>query len=109
MSYFVFVYGTLRIGQGNHDLISKRYLSVQQVEVNGFKIEIINKLPFALASANSHIMGELFEFDDPQVIKDLDVLEGYQIPGYEENLYNRDIININGQDAFIYTMGNPNL
>lgn len=105
--YHVFVYGTLRRGHENHHFIDGRYCSVVSAVLDDHSVEWIDGLPFAFRNAGSRLSGELYEFDDDDVLEELDLLEGYQIPGYDDDLYVRETVTVNGQPAFVYLKGNP--
>ncbi len=96
----LFVYGTLRRGESNHDLIAGRYRSVTPSVLRGFRVERRHGLLFALpAAAEAVIAGELYEFADTQILRDLDRLEGFQGPGHPGNLYER--IEVDGVSLYV--------
>jgi gamma-glutamylcyclotransferase (GGCT)/AIG2-like uncharacterized protein YtfP len=105
--YQVFVYGTLRRGHENHCVIEDRYRAVAPAVLDDYRVEFMDGLPFAVKSVGSRITGELYEFDDDEVLEDLDLLEGYQIPGCDDDLYVRETVVVSGQSAFVYLKGHP--
>ena len=101
----VFTYGTLRRGLSNHDLIDGRYSKVKESQVKGFKKITKGCLPYAITAPDSILDGELYEFETDEILSDLDLLEGYNLPGYDYNHYDRITIqDINGLEAYMYVM-----
>jgi gamma-glutamylcyclotransferase (GGCT)/AIG2-like uncharacterized protein YtfP len=86
----VFVYGTLRTGQSNHQVIARWLKSAQLACIKG---ELYH-LPFgypAVTRGEGTVYGELMEFNDPsRALKAMDELEDYFGEG-QDNLYDRVI------------------
>lgn len=93
-SNFFFVYGTLRVGQGNWRWLLQGKPGVKHLgkarTVNKYTLRTAG-IPFVYPSpATSHITGDLFEIISPGVIKGLDQLEGHR-EGVKDG-YHREII-----------------
>lgn len=95
MSKYVFVYGTLKQGYGNHRLLSKEpmlrgavTLPCRMISLGGF--------PALVPSDDYHeIHGEIYEVDD-STFESLDFLEGYP------DFYNRDTFYWNLMDVEVW-------
>ncbi len=99
----LFVYGTLRQGQSNHDLLIGRYLSrTPDVVLNGYRLEEIDGLYYAVADPRRRIVGELYHFKDESILAHLDAFEGFNQPELDVNLYER----ILHGDIHLYIRGN---
>jgi gamma-glutamylcyclotransferase (GGCT)/AIG2-like uncharacterized protein YtfP len=73
----IFVYGTLKPGEANHDRYCQSATHIQAAIAHG----TLFALPFgypAMTPGNSPISGFLLTFDDPQILNELDELEDYQ-------------------------------
>lgn len=96
----VFVYGTLRRGQGNHDwhLAKARY--VGRASLAGYRMHSLRAFP-GICKAHGEtgaVRGEVYEVDGPTLAK-LDSLEG--VP----RLYQRTRLTLaDGTRADVYTM-----
>ena len=72
----VFVYGTLKCGKSNHWLLEGKYSAVRQAAVCGQLFDL-GAYPVARFGGNRFIYGEVFQFDDIDlVLPALDRLEG---------------------------------
>jgi len=115
----VFVYGTLRTGQGNYNRLLKDVDGVEKVcddKISGFIMFHLGGfpaiVPVDLVYKESHareiqndcdIIGEVFSVT-PDVLKRLDRLEGYY-PNRKNNFYSRgEIITENGHKTLVYFM-----
>lgn len=87
----IFVYGSLRTGFFNYDKYLKgRVLSSKKAKVKGSLFHMPNKGYPALLDGEDFVYGEVMEisnYDD--VIRELDLMEGYFGPNNIENEYNR--------------------
>lgn len=80
----VFVYGTLRKGQGNHSLLSTaEYLRDESLP--GFDMYNVGWFP-AVVRGTGVIIGEVYEIDE-DTLEALHALEGYDEDYPEESLY----------------------
>ncbi len=93
----VAVYGTLRKGQYNHQVLGTSAKYKGTATISGFKMYGLGAFP-GVVRGDGHITVELYEDAD---IKQLDVLES------EGFLYSRQTENILGEDYFIYTFIPP--
>lgn len=93
----VFVYGTLRPGYHNHDWALKgRTVSEETATLNQAVMFDYGHFPFVSIThpeaATHQVQGVLVTIPDEHyqdVVKDLDMLEGYRAPGSNTNLYDR--------------------
>ncbi len=105
------VYGTLRVGYGNHRYMAGRTVDIAAGVVEGYQL-VIDGLPYARQSTTGHLVVELMWplphiYDE--VLADLDRLEGYR-PDAEHNHYTRTQVTVtttDGQDveAWLYEAG----
>jgi gamma-glutamylcyclotransferase (GGCT)/AIG2-like uncharacterized protein YtfP len=109
--YMVFVYGTLRKHQSNHDLLSSAPCIASQCWTVGKLIDSENGYPYLVSSASGRVYGELYLVDQLQ-LKALDTLEGYY--GSNQNNYyirSKQLINTDSEnyEAFVYLLPNEKL
>lgn len=108
----VFVYGTLRTGQGNWQwALQDRTTSAHLATVTGFQMYGLQGYPYAVHTDNDKhlIHGEVMHIDPEQydeVMADLDRLEGYR-PDNKNSHYDKKIIQATLEDgtkveAYIY-------
>lgn len=70
----VFVYGTLKKGEGNHHLLAGRSVLICENVIKG---ELFDLGPFpAMKEGDGKVHGEVYAVG-PETLKDLDVLEGH--------------------------------
>lgn len=103
----VFVYGTLKRGNGNHHLLSRSEFIGKATTAPEFRLlsAFRNVFPY-LVPGDKSIIGEVFEVDD-ETLRHLDQLEGYR-PGAKNNHYNRVTIPVNvggeAMDVLVYVL-----
>lgn len=83
----VFVYGTLRQGQGNHGLLERATRVGELGIIRGQLYVSPYGLP-AVIPGQGQVIGECYELKDPEQLVALDSLEGYQV-GRHDNFYDR--------------------
>lgn len=84
---YVFVYGTLLSGLGNHRLLSNSLL-IDRATTEDSYVLVANSIPYLLdEEGKSYVCGEVYEVDE-RTLDNLDGLEGHP------NWYNRRIINV---------------
>ncbi len=89
----VFVYGTLKKGKGNHGRIFSGYdIKITPAWTYG-KLYDLGWYP-ALTQGNNKVYGELIEFDDPEILMKIDMLEGYSGKESSFNFYERREIQV---------------
>lgn len=77
MEALVFVYGTLRRGEGNHRrLATARYLGATRAA--GFRLYDLGGCPAAVACPGSSVAGEVYAVDGP-TLASVDRLEGHPV------------------------------
>lgn len=98
MNNLVFVYGTLKSGFHNHELLSKATKIDKARTLNPF-YRMYNLGPHPAVSNNfgayNYIIGELYEVDE-DTMKDLDILEEYP------NMYQRSLVEVVDFEQSIY-------
>ncbi len=101
---FVFVYGTLKKGYGNHRLLEGRSQFLGDAVVPG-KLYGFG-LPGYVMGDEGKVHGELYSFEDPAVLRDLDWLEGYRAESLKDSFYIRSLVTStvgsSTQDAWVY-------
>ena len=111
----VFVYGTLRPGQGNHARhVRGRTVSEEPAVLPGAILYEGPGYPFALPEPDSEVRGEILRPDPGQyasLLAALDELEGYR-PGARDNLYERELRTVrladgSTADAWVYFAAAP--
>jgi gamma-glutamylcyclotransferase (GGCT)/AIG2-like uncharacterized protein YtfP len=98
----VFVYGTLRRGGGNHQLIAEYVQSVHEAMVKGMLFHLPYGYP-AMVDGRGTVRGEILELSNPETaLTILDELEGYHGPG-QSNEYERITVTAVTADGNKYT------
>ena len=92
--YKVFVYGTLRRGEGNHMLLQNSdYLGEDSIQGSMFNV---GYYPAVILGNGGIVEGELYEVEDP-TLNSLDALEG--VP----HLYTREtVVTDGGEEVYTY-------
>ena len=101
-SVYVFVYGTLKRGEANHGVMeSANGEFISESKLAGYYMVNTPWYPFAAKSDSDddYIEGELYKVSADK-LHILDTLEGYP------QLYDRDRVNVQDLDAFIYVNRN---
>ncbi|ANS04950.1 hypothetical protein [uncultured Mediterranean phage] len=84
----LFVYGSLKFGENNHNRIFSDYdIKITSAWTYG-KLYDLGWYP-ALTQGNNKIYGELIEFDNLEILKKVDYLEGYRGEISNFNFYDR--------------------
>lgn len=97
--HIVFVYGTLREHECNHNLLKSADCIARQCWTSGKLLDSHQGYPFLVRSQKSRVYGELYQVDD-KLLQVLDQLEEYN--GYgKANYYDRVIQEVY-TDAKIY-------
>lgn len=98
----VFVYGTLRQGQGNHRLLeNQQFIGTSRTEAI-YEMIHLGGFPGVLRTGPASIRGEIYEVDDDALAR-LDRLEGHP------HFYTREEIDIPGTErVWIYFYNNRN-
>lgn len=98
---YVFVYGTLKRGKGNHGFLENSTYLGEYYTDNNYTL-IVSGLPYMVKRTNGGgVQGELYKIDE-DTLKDLDLLEGHP------NFYRRETIPVydfesgNMVEAFAY-------
>lgn len=96
----VFVYGTLKNGQGNHHVLGKNRLLKGHARADGFVMVDLGAFPGAVRIENGgwHIFGEVYEVDDDH-FEAIDRLEGHP------RFYTREVVDLERYGkTWIYTL-----
>ena len=80
----VFVYGTLRDGEGNHRLLENSEFLRDEVLI-GFDMFNVGGFP-AVIEGDGYVVGEVYEVDE-QTLKSLHRLEGYMEDNPDNSMY----------------------
>ena len=109
MTQYVFVYGTLKKAYWNHRLLAGRAKFLGDTTITG---KLYNfGLPGYVMGDEGTVHGELYSFDDPTVLKDLDRLEGYNEQNPGKSFYIRSVVSTKLDDkeinAFVYEINRP--
>jgi gamma-glutamylcyclotransferase (GGCT)/AIG2-like uncharacterized protein YtfP len=72
----IFVYGTLKPGEANHDRYCQSAIKIQAAIALGTLFDLPFGYP-AMTPGNSTVSGFLLTFDHPQILEALDELEDY--------------------------------
>lgn len=99
-SPFVFVYGTLKRGYGNHSVMrrAKGRLIGKHVTEPKWTMHHLGAYPGISQGGHTEITGEVYEVDS---LLPLDVLEGYP------HFYNRTLIETQYGPAWVYFLKKP--
>ena len=101
----VFVYGTLRTGQGNYLRLLKNVEGVKKLcddSIDGFTMYHLGGFPAIVPASKGKVTGESFLINSA-VLERLDRLEGYT--GDSSGLYDRqEILTEKNHKAFVYFM-----
>ncbi len=108
----IFVYGTLKQGFGNHDRIFGGFdIKITPAWTYG-KLYDLGCFP-ALTEGNNTVYGELIEFDNPEILRRVDCLEGYKGTNHPHNYYERRMIDVFvGSDtvnAWVYVLSDEQI
>lgn len=104
----VFVYGTLKRGYWNSEILVKSSQLIRKTTVQGYMLYDVG-FPVALPNAETKVSGEVWDIGDPNTTQSaketllrLDALEG------EGRMYNRLVVqDESGEDVHMY-VGHPN-
>jgi gamma-glutamylcyclotransferase (GGCT)/AIG2-like uncharacterized protein YtfP len=100
MSDKVFVYGTLRRGFDNYNLIEKDVKSVTAAKMRGILYDL-GDYP-AMIAGEGVVVGEILEFTDPvRAFHVMDLLEEFDSPGHRDNEYERVMQEAETEDGSI--------
>lgn len=101
IKHLVLVYGSLRVGFGNHSFHLSTSKFIEETTVDGFEMYSLGAFPYIKTDVNGKgVVVELFEVDDI-VFASLDRLEGYP------QFYNRKLVTTaSGKEGWIYFIDN---
>ncbi|MBL4834575.1 MAG: gamma-glutamylcyclotransferase [Pseudomonas sp.] len=100
LKHRVAVYGTLKRGMSNHDLLQASSFLGEDTLTN-VTLYDLGLFPAAKFEASHGITVELFEIDDA-TLTCLDRLEGYRPHAPEQSFYHRHRIDTRHGDAWVY-------
>ena len=103
----LFVYGTLKFGEINHNRIFSGYdIKITPAWTYG-KLYDLGYFP-ALTDGNNKVYGELIEFDNPEILQRVDYLEGFRGDNHPHNYYERRMVDVfvggNKVKAWVYVL-----
>jgi len=101
----LFVYGSLKFGEINHDRIFGSFdIKITPAWTYG-ELYDLGYFP-AMTEGENKVYGELIEFDDIEILRKIDYLEGYREKNSIFNFYDRKIIQVftdkNEVTAWVY-------
>ena len=101
-TYKIFVYGTLKNGEGNNDILNgSKYLGKDVLE--GYSLyDMPYGFPFAIKDDKGVIEGDVFEVDY-NTLQRVNMLEGYYDDGYRNHYERESVVSQNGHECYIYT------
>lgn len=102
---FIFaVYGTLKRGFGNNRLLrDATFLGTHTTEPK-YTMHSAGGFPIVVTGGKTPIKCELFATEDPAVIERVDILEGFNGKGRNDNWYDRETIETPMGKAEMYVM-----
>ncbi len=92
----IFVYGTLMVGERNYiDILHENLIEHEEASVKG-ELYYYRKEDYpALADGTHTVKGQLFYVKNiSEVLKPVDIIEGFIAPNHPENMYDRKIIDV---------------
>lgn len=97
MNFLVFVYGSLKRGFGNHDILNgSEFICSTRTKGRGFKMASLGSFPAVLRGGKNSIAGELYQVDLMTMVH-LDMLES------NGELYQRKQVDLeSGHKAWMY-------
>lgn len=104
MKHRVFVYGTLKNGESNSLLLwSSQYIGPEVIE--GYRMYDLGVYPAIVKTDNKNEMvgGEVWEISSG-TMEVIDKMEGWKGDNNPQNLYNKDVVQTNYGEAFVYSL-----
>ena len=89
MNKLIAVYGTLRKGQSNHHVLGDS-LFIKTTRLKGFLMYGVDSFPAVIrGTEKDEITVEIYRVNDPEILKELDLLEGFDRtnPQSQNSLY----------------------
>lgn len=91
---YVFVYGTLKVGRGNHHVMGRSEKIKDFVTAPVYKM-IASGFPIVLRGGNTPITGEVYKVTNPETLDRIYMLEGFRgVQGDPHNWYDVDLIDV---------------
>ncbi len=100
----IFVYGTLRLGQGACRTfgLETRGEYVKTAQYTGASIYHLGGFPGLKFEADYTMVGDIFKINDPELMHHLDRYEGYDANHPDQSLYLRKEIEVDGIPCYTY-------
>ncbi len=98
------VYGSLKREHGNNRILqneSTTYIGTTKTPPT-FSLYSLGGFPGIKNGGETEVEVEVFAITDPDIEKRLDWLEGYSGKNYPRNMYNKETVNTEFGEAFIY-------
>ena len=97
----IFVYGTLKKGFSNHNRILEGYdIKITPAWTYGMLYDL-GYFP-ALTEGNNKVYGELIEFDNLEILRRVDSLEGFRGENSNFNFYDRKEVQVYTNEKTIF-------
>lgn len=96
----VFVYGTLKVGGRFAKRFDDLRVSNKSGKIKGTMFNISDSFPGVVLNGEDVIVGEVHEYTEPtEVEKALDRIEGFFKEGHPQNLYNKEVVEVETEDG----------
>lgn len=104
----IFVYGSLRKGEGAHKMLSDCEF-VEEVRLPGYDLYALTWFPGIVKNPDNAegVVGELYELPDKApvaLLQTIDYYEGYFPNDLDRSLFKREVVEVKGHPTFIYTL-----
>lgn len=100
--YKLFVYGTLRKGEGNHELLRDAEFLGEHTTEPKFTMVDMGAFPGVILDGKNSISGEVYEVN-PHTYRRVEMLEGYH-PDPKSTFYSKHIVDTEFGEAEMYVL-----
>lgn len=110
MTDLICVYGTLKRGRANHNLLTRVATYIGSEILNGVAMYRVGGCGFPIAVFNegSILHAEVYRLHDPVLLRQIDYLEGYEEFDEYNSLFIRKIVKTTLGNAWIYMYNSDN-
>lgn len=106
MARHIFVYGTLKENRGSSHNFDGVREEVHNGKIAGAMYDINGNFPGVVPSPYETVYGEVHKYNEDhleEVIKHMDMIEGYRGPKHPDNLYNREEVEVELESGEVVT------